>query len=295
MACNYEFQLPTGKVLMALPAGVSQESDFTLDAFIKDLTVYMSNNPKAKEEFEKLLTTVSEQQYLEAKELSSANRKAVLEQMASHLQQIGVPVTLCTSATMPRVGTERNASACVVNGQIYINTSKASVSDPMHEMMHLVFGVMKVDDYALFKEVMQQMFKLKEAQEIYNTQLSTSYEGLMYYDKLEETFVRLISDLLLGKYDLLHNEELSLFIDSMSKTLKPSIEKTFGIQMTDGLLDFLQSPIKHLTKRGSTLFIKKNYRTLGYTEHKQKVIESNRITQYIRDLINNGTIQENCE
>ena len=295
MACNYEFQLPTGKVLMALPAGTSQESDFTLDTFIKDLTVYMSNNPKAKEEFEKLLTTVSEQQYLEAKELSSANRKAVLEQMAAHLQQIGVPVTLCTSATMPRVGTERNASACVVNGQIYINTSKASVSDPMHEMMHLVFGVMKVDDYALFKDVMQQMFKLKEAQEIYNTQLSTSYEGLMYYDKLEETFVRLISDLLLGKYDLLHNEELSSFIDSMSETLKPSIEKTFGIQMTDGLLDFLQSPVKHLTKRGSTLFIKKNYRTLGYTEHKQKVVESNRITQYIRDLINNGTIQENCE
>lgn len=295
MACNYEFQLPTGKVLMALPAGVSQESDFTLDTFIKDLTVYMSNNPKAKEQFEQLLTTVSEQQYLEAKELSSANRKAVLEQMAAHLQQIGVPVTLCTSATMPRVGTERNASACVVNGQIYINTSKASVSDPMHEMMHLVFGVMKVDDYALFKEVMQQMFKLKEAQEIYNTQLSTSYEGLMYYDKLEETFVRLISDLLLGKYDLLHNEELSSFIDSMSEILKPSIEKTFGIQMTDGLLDFLQSPVKHLTKRGSTLFIKKNYRTLGYTEHKQKVIESNRITQYIRDLINNGTIQENCE
>lgn len=295
MACNYEFQLPTGKVLMALPAGVSQESDFTLDTFIKDLTVYMSNNPKAKEEFEKLLTTVSEQQYLEAKELSSVNRKAVLEQMTAHLQQIGVPVTLCTSATMPRVGTERNASACVVNGQIYINTSKASVSDPMHEMMHLVFGVMKVDDYALFKDVMQQMFKLKEAQEIYNTQLSTSYEGLMYYDKLEETFVRLISDLLLGKYDLLHNEELSSFLDNMSETLKPSIEKTFGIQMTDGLLDFLQSPVKHLTKRGSTLFIKKNYRTLGYTEHKQKVIESNRITQYIRDLINNGTIQENCE
>lgn len=295
MACNYEFQLPTGKVLMALPAGASQESDFTLDTFIKDLTVYMSNNPKAKEEFEKLLTTVSEQQYLEAKELSSVNRKAVLEQMAAHLQQIGVPVTLCTSATMPRVGTERNASACVVNGQIYINTSKASVSDPMHEMMHLVFGVMKVDDYSLFKDVMQQMFKLKEAQEIYNTQLSTSYEGLMYYDKLEETFVRLISDLLLGKYDLMHNEELSTFLDNMAEILKPSIEKTFGIQMTDGLLDFLQSPVKHLTKRGSTLFIKKNYRTLGYTEHKQKVVESNRITQYIRDLINNGTIQENCE
>ena len=295
MTCNYEFQLPTGKVLMALPAGVSQESDFSLDAFIKDLTVYMSNNPKAKEEFEKLLTIVSEQQYLEAKELSSVNRKAVLEQMAAHLHQIGVPVTLCTSATMPRVGSERNASACVVNGQIYINTSKASVSDPMHEMMHLVFGVMKVDDYALFKDVMQQMFKLKEAQEIYNTQLSTSYDGLMYYDKLEETFVRLISDLLLGKYDLMHNEELSTFLDNMSERLKPSIEKTFGIQMTDGLLDFLQSPVKHLTKRGSTLFIKKNYRTLGYTEHKQKVVESNRITQYIRDLINNGTIQENCE
>lgn len=117
----------------------------------------------------------------------------------------------------------------------------------------------------------------------------------MYYDKLEETFVRLISDLLLGKYDLMHNEKLSTFLNNLSETLKPSIEKTFGIQMTDGLLDFLQSPVKHLTKRGSTLFIKKDYRTLGYAEHKQKVIESNRITQYIRDLINNGTIQENCE
>jgi hypothetical protein len=65
--------------------------------------------------------------------------------------------------------------------------------------------------------------------------------------------------------------------------------------MTDGILDFLQSPIKHLTKKGSTLFIRKNYRTLGYTEHRQKVVESNKITQYIRDLINNGIIQEDCK
>ena len=55
MACNYEFQLPTGKVLMALPAGAFLKSQTLLLMFIKDLTVYMSNNPKAKEEFEQLL------------------------------------------------------------------------------------------------------------------------------------------------------------------------------------------------------------------------------------------------
>jgi hypothetical protein len=65
--------------------------------------------------------------------------------------------------------------------------------------------------------------------------------------------------------------------------------------MSDGLVNFLQSPLKDLTKKGSTLFIKKTYRTTGYSENKKKVVESQRITQYIKDLIEEGIIKEECE
>jgi hypothetical protein len=55
---------------------------------------------------------------------------------------------------------------------------------------------------------MDQVYKIAEAKEIFDSQLSDKYEGLMYYDKLEETFVRLISNMLLGKYDLTNNQTL---------------------------------------------------------------------------------------
>jgi hypothetical protein len=37
---------------MTLPAEATQESDFTLDSFIQDLTTYLASNPNAKSDFE---------------------------------------------------------------------------------------------------------------------------------------------------------------------------------------------------------------------------------------------------
>ena len=40
-------------------------------------------------------------------------------------------------------GHARNASGFILNGRIYINVDQATVSTPIHELMHIVFAVLK--------------------------------------------------------------------------------------------------------------------------------------------------------
>lgn len=292
MNCTYEFVVPGGTVELTVPASAALESEFTIDSFIKDLTAFMSKTPDAKEQFKALLENIANAKNRDAQELSALDTKVVFERMQEHLKQLGVEIIL--TDTMPMQEYD-NARACVYNGKIFINTRLASVSDPMHEMLHLVLGVLKVDNYSSFQKLLDNLLLLPAAKVIFDNYLGEEYAHLMYYDKLEEVFVKLISEVLEGQYNLEENKELSSFLDQASEVLTPHINKTFGIEVSDGLINFLQSPLKDLTKKGSTLFIKKTYRTTGYSENKKKVIESQRITQYIKDLIEDGIIKEECE
>ena len=44
---------------------------------------------------------------------------------------------------MENLGFPTTTEAAVKDGKIYVNLSRAKVSSPMHEFMHLVFAVMK--------------------------------------------------------------------------------------------------------------------------------------------------------
>jgi hypothetical protein len=83
----------------------------------------------------------------------------------------------------------------------------------MHEMLHLVLGVLKVDSYSSFQKLLDNLLLLPEAKVIFDNYLGDEYTNLMYYDKLEEVFVKLISEVLEGQYNLEENKELSSFLD----------------------------------------------------------------------------------
>jgi hypothetical protein len=83
----------------------------------------------------------------------------------------------------------------------------------MHEMLHLVLGVLKVDNYSSFQKLLDNLLLLPEAKVIFDNYLGDEYTNLMYYDKLEEVFVKLISEVLEGQHDLEENKELASFLD----------------------------------------------------------------------------------
>jgi len=63
----------------------------------------------------------------------------------------------------------------------------------MHEMLHLVFGVMKADNFKAFEKFMNLMMRTDAAKTEYNTlSLTSEYGNLMDLDLQEEVFCRLM-------------------------------------------------------------------------------------------------------
>jgi hypothetical protein len=81
----------------------------------------------------------------------------------------------------------------VENGVIYLNVKSDITTTPMHELLHLVFGVMKHDSFVSYERVLELGCKSEYAKKLYND-LSTkdAYKNLMDLDLKEEVFCRLI-------------------------------------------------------------------------------------------------------
>jgi hypothetical protein len=73
----------------------------------------------------------------------------------------------------------------------------------MHELLHLVFGVMKHDSFESYERVLELTYKSDYAKELYR-QLSTNdnYKNLMDLDLKEEVFCRLIEAIVDPNNDL---------------------------------------------------------------------------------------------
>ena len=63
------------------------------------------------------------------------------------MAQLGVPVEIIPNAN--------EVNGYVQNGVIYLNPASDITTTPMHELMHLVFAVMKEDDYSNFERTVK--------------------------------------------------------------------------------------------------------------------------------------------
>ena len=287
MAC-YKFKIDGVDTQVSIPSTLNSDSEFNWETFISDLKRQTdienaSENPETSVDLlVRLLDSHKKQENSGKESIKSIDKREAFQLIQKHLSRIGVSVHLESPESRERLGFSANTDAGVMNGEIYIFEDSA-ISSPMHEFLHLIFGVMKQDNFNKFSKLMGLMSSVSEFNTI-KQQIDTndSYRGLTDLDRSEEAFVRYMSSLLEENIEM--SEEFNNVYDEINTILVPSIKKTFGIDGVVNLIDFLKSPFSDLTKQGSTLFVRKSLNTTGYSDNKYKVILSGKIMNYIQEL-----------
>lgn len=108
-------------------------------------------------------------------------------------------------ASIPGVQT---ANAFVFNGEIYVNVDNATIEDPLHEMMHLIFGSIKYSDPDLYYNLVNQA----EQFDSYG-RISKLYPNRTRGDLNEEVFITELSNYLAGKKSALDKLDKSVMHD----------------------------------------------------------------------------------
>jgi hypothetical protein len=88
----------------------------------------------------------------------------------------------------PELGENKHRiRAFTSNGEIYINIDKASIEEPLHELLHLVLGTMKAQDPDNYYNIVSSI----QGHPLFH-EISKLYEEVNA-DVLEETFIRLLT------------------------------------------------------------------------------------------------------
>ena len=220
-------------------------------------------------------------------QLKSYNTVKVYKVFQERMAQLGVSVEITVSAD--------GVNGYVQNGVIHLNPTSDITTTPMHELMHLVFAVMKEDDYSNFERTVKLASRSEKAQELI-TQLESNpeYANLMESDLLEEVVCRMLESVVnkqLTVEEAFNINGQDAYI-AISKSITPFVVKTFGIDGSIELLPFLSDSIAALPGYGSTLFMKPKADSTGYLEQQDKVIKNIQLSKYIASLIQSGYLKE---
>lgn len=265
----------------------SRFSDGVADTSVEELIQALRFERNSDESFAKLLEDYINEAKTEIQkpELKSYETLATYKTMAKRFAALGIPVEITN-------GVENGK---VENGIIYLNPKADITQTAMHELMHLVMGVMKMDNYHQFEKLLNVVRRNQIFQEILEElNRSEEYENMMDNDKREEAFCRMIELLCAGKMSL------DQFVDSNNQDLEsrvgqlinPYISKTFGVIEPRSFISFLGNMISSLPAFNSSILPKPKRDTTGYMQQKLKVIDATRIAAFIKDSIAKQLITE---
>lgn len=181
----------------------------------------------------------------------------------------------------------KNANGFIYNGIIYINASRAKMSDLTHELGHLFLGMMKA---ANMETYMQLIKKVSSNQVIINLKQEKAqqpeYQFLADEDLTEEAFVDLF-----GNYIFKTGRDLSNpLVNSTKKALTDSL-KEFGTSL-EGV-----TSLSDIFKNFSTALKDNLYSDNGETFF-EAAAQQRRATNYISNEISKGDegkIKKDCK
>lgn len=204
--------------------------------------------------------------------------------------QFGVSVNMKTSSEIAEEFPEidpNTSKAFVRDGQIYINTTIASVTDPLHEFTHLILGVLKANPQLRgnYEQLMYMVSNTDEGREKIQ-KLRDTYEDASEMDLMEEAFVNLFSQHMMG--------ELSPGFEHIFSTtdsyMKDATKIIFNNPIED-LNSFYGKSIQTVFKRfNSDVASLLNGKGIDFASTKQ----SRRLSNWISKQIKEGEIKEEC-
>lgn len=297
MACYYNLTINgltsgPGSVTEPIKLGSVMDStqQYSKEMLIRDL-MQLQKTGQIKSLVESVKKAMDAREILDAPlKIKEANKYTAIQTLASHLRGLGVDVEVLSRAKMnEKFGID--ADALTEDGKIYV-CEDSDITAPMHEMLHLVFGVMKAQNYDQYEKFMKLIQKTKPFQQVFQEISNNSeYANMMRNDRLEEAVIRLYEQLLNEErnvnnlqIDNLNSEKDSNVFDRLNNMLIPYIQSTFGIEEVTSVIRFFQDSISELPVNGSTLFIRPKISTTGYTEHIQKITMYGKVANLIKEL-----------
>lgn len=165
--------------------------------------------------------------------------------------------------------------AFIYNGQIYINSSNANLSDLFHEISHIFLGMLKIKYPEAYTNLINSYVKTKDFVRIFNS-IDTVYKNFSNQDKIEETVVDIIAHKMFNKQSLVSEfkgqefiDDFNLIFNKVSTMLGENLDNGLGFE---GFMDTM------LKDKDNISNLKRNMK----------------ISQLFQNLKNNGNIKEIC-
>lgn len=291
MACHFNLTVKGtgnygGKTQFQLGQASGPDALYSIQSLYSDLSQLSKDDIEAlSTAVEAALAGMSEQS--EFPSLKSYESRRAMLTFQTHLKKLGIDVIEDTSKS--------DKAAWVENGVIHINTNIDCKTAPIHELLHLVMGVMKVKDYTQYQKLLQSVEQNEPFQTLFSEICKDdTYKNMMEYDKKEEAFCRMLEELIDEEQNF-HNFKLDdVPYDHINQIITPFISETFGIERVPDLLNFLNSTISDLPVYGSTLFLKQSPETTGYLDHQRDIILAGRVSNLVAKWVDEKIITENC-
>lgn len=175
---------------------------------------------------------------------------ASMEQAVQYFnEKFGIDINTMSQTELDDFGKQnkidvKNARAFIYDGQIYINSSNANVSDVFHEMAHIFLGVLKAkypDSYQAIITKYQQSPKFKNNFKY----IDVAYNNFAMQDKLEECVADIIADKMFQKQSLINEfkgqdflEDFKFIFDNFPKNVANPIAESglaFDTFMKEGI------------------------------------------------------------
>ena len=179
----------------------------------------------------------------------------------------------------PTVGADTRAF--VYNGKIYLNGSKADMSDMFHEISHIFLRALKIKSPEAYQSFIKSIINKTDNYNQRKENISKRYRGFSEEDKIEETVVSIMATTLFKKSSLLsgfNRKDFDKDFDALLKQITDeyteivSGDSDNGVQFTTAIKDILTNDV---TKEG--------------------IIKSMRISEFIKENMGKLIKEVNCK
>lgn len=109
------------------------------------------------------------------------------------LQNYGYSIKQVTTRDLVNLNIPQNTKACILNGDILINTDQATIDSPVHEILHLFLGSLRFENADLYFSLVNQA----ETFPLYK-EMARQFQGRARADINEEVFVEELAYYLAG-------------------------------------------------------------------------------------------------
>ena len=160
---------------------------------------------------------------------------------------------------IPNKNLTRTARGFVYNGTIYINTSKANLGTPIHELMHVIFAGLKYgthDQRELYYKLLREtrdLYKSIDAWNMFGKQIENTYANVAVGSDLqEEILVHIFADIFASGYisamgQTTKNDEIEITYRELQNQVYKAIEKIFRVTLPEMKTSKLNQRIMNMT------------------------------------------------